>query len=50
MDEWHEWEIRHGAELDRIVELRESGHSRHCACRMVWGGRGVQLQEGCRAG
>ena len=38
-NEWHwrEWEIEERDNLKRIIEIKEAGHSRHCACRQVWG-------------
>ena len=34
---WAEWEIEHADELTSIDELKTKGHSRHCACRIIWG-------------
>jgi len=29
--------IEHAEELKQIDAITEKGHSRHCACRQVWG-------------
>lgn len=34
---WAEWEIEEKDNLKRIDEIQKEGHSRHCACRQVWG-------------
>ena len=34
---WEEWEIEEADNLKKIEELRNQGHSHHCACRIVWG-------------
>jgi hypothetical protein len=34
---WKQWKEEHKEELTRIDELLKEGHTRHCACRLVWG-------------
>jgi hypothetical protein len=35
--DWEAWKAEHGDDLKRIDELVARGHTRHCACRQVWG-------------
>ena len=34
---WEKFYSDHGADYIKISDLREQGHTHHCACRMVWG-------------
>ena len=34
---WGDWEKEHASELKEIDRIIAGGHSRHCACRQVWG-------------
>jgi len=34
---WEEWGKEEAENIERIKELRNDGHTRHCACRLVWG-------------
>lgn len=34
---WKQWEIDEADNLKTIDRLISEGHSRHCACRQVWG-------------
>lgn len=36
-ENWKEWKIEEAENLKMIDELVAKGHSRHCACRQVWG-------------
>lgn len=36
-DKWAEWEIEEKENLKLIDSLVKDKHSRHCACRIVWG-------------
>ena len=32
-----EWEVEKRDDFQKIADLIEQGHGRHCACRIVWG-------------
>ncbi len=34
---WDQWEKEESKNLELIKEIQTKGHSRHCACRQVWG-------------
>ena len=34
---WNEWQVEEKDNLLQIDRFVEDGHTRHCACRLVWG-------------
>jgi hypothetical protein len=35
--DWGLWKAEHADDMKRITEFEQQGHTRHCACRQVWG-------------